>query len=99
MKIVVTKAAKADLIAIGDFIRPHNPNRAESFVDELLNHCCRLAPMPHAYPLVPRYAHLGVRRCVVRDYLIFYRVQSNLLEIIRIIHGAQDYDKLLFAES
>lgn len=55
--------------------------------------------MPHAYPLVPRYAHLGVRRCVVRDYLIFYRVQSNLLEIIRIIHGAQDYDKLLFAES
>lgn len=55
--------------------------------------------MPHAYPLVPRYAYLGVRRCVVRDYLIFYRVQSNLLEIIRIIHGAQDYDKLLFAES
>jgi addiction module RelE/StbE family toxin len=99
MKIVITKAAKADLIEIGDFIRPHNPTRAASFVDELLDRCYRLADMPRAYPLVPRYEHWGIRRCVVQDYLIFYRAREDLVEIIRVINGAQDYDKFLFTDS
>jgi hypothetical protein len=28
MRVVITMAAKADLIAIGDFIKPNNPERA-----------------------------------------------------------------------
>jgi|GEM_PF-3833269 len=42
MKIVITAAAKADLIDIGNFIRPHNPERAATFVDELLDRCFTL---------------------------------------------------------
>jgi addiction module RelE/StbE family toxin len=99
MKIVITKAAKADLIEIGEFIRPHNPTRAATFVDELLDCCYRLADMPRAYPLVPRYERWGIRRYVFQNYLIFYRVQEDLVEIIRIINGAQDYDKFLFVDS
>jgi addiction module RelE/StbE family toxin len=99
MKIVITKAAKADLIEIGEFIRPHNPTRAATFVDELLDCCYRLADMPRAYPLVPRYEHWGIRRYVFQNYLIFYRVREDLVEIIRVINGAQDYDKLLFVDS
>jgi plasmid stabilization system protein ParE len=30
MRVVITTAAKADLIAIGDFIKPNNPERAVS---------------------------------------------------------------------
>ena len=74
MRVVITDAARADLIEIGEFIRPHNPKRAESFVDELLDRCEALADMPRAFPLVPRYEHYGIRRYVYRDYLIFYRV-------------------------
>ena len=37
MRVVITAAAKADLIAIGEFIRPHNPARAATFIDELLD--------------------------------------------------------------
>ena len=55
MRVVITAAAKADLIAIGEFIRPHNPARAATFIDELLDRCHDLADMPRAYPLVPRY--------------------------------------------
>jgi ParE toxin of type II toxin-antitoxin system, parDE len=36
------------------------------------------------YPLVPRYEHWGMRRCVHGDYLIFYRVRSDAVEIVRI---------------
>ncbi len=33
MKVVITDAAKADLVEIGEFIRPHNPKLALTFVD------------------------------------------------------------------
>ena len=97
MRVVITDAARADLIEIGEFIRPHNPKRAESFVDELLDRCEALADMPRAFPLVPRYEHYGIRRYAYRDYLIFYRALENLVEVIHILHGARDYEALLSA--
>ncbi|MGX2039102.1 type II toxin-antitoxin system RelE/ParE family toxin [Methylocaldum sp. MU1018] len=98
MRVVITDSAKANLVEIGEFIRLHNPARAATFVDELLDHCDALADMPRAYPLIPRYEHYGIRRCVHRDYLIFYRIleDEDLVEIIHILHGARDYELLLF---
>jgi toxin ParE1/3/4 len=96
MRVVITAVAKVDLISIGDFIKPNNPERAITFVEELLNRCYALADMPRAYPLVPRYEKFGIRRTVYRDYLIFYRVHEESVEIIHILQGAQDYETLLF---
>jgi addiction module RelE/StbE family toxin len=98
MRVVVTDEAKADLMEIGEFIRPHNPERAATFVDELLGRCADLADMPRAFPLIPRYEHHEIRRCVHRDYLIFYRVLEDLVEIIHILHGARNYEVLLFPD-
>ena len=97
--LVITEDAKADLKEIKAFIRPHNPKRAESFIDELLDKCAILCDMPRAFPLIPRYEAYGIRRCVHRDYLIFYRVREELIEVIRILHGARDYETLLFEET
>jgi plasmid stabilization system protein ParE len=63
VKVVITAAAKRDLIGIAGYIRPHNH---------------------------------GVRRCVHADYLIFYRVRTDFVEVIHILHGARDYEALLF---
>ncbi len=96
MRIVFTAAAKADLITIGNFIRLHNPERAATFIDELLDRCQSLTNMPRAYPLVPRYEKWSIRRCVHRDYLIFYCVHEEFIEVIHILNGAQDYETWLF---
>ena len=98
MIVVVTNEAKADLVEIGEFIRPHHPARAITFVDELLDRCSLLVEMPRAYPLVPRYEGHGIRRCTYRDYLIFYRVMDDLIEVIHILHGARNYEVLLFPD-
>lgn len=98
MRVTLTNEAKADLVAIGDFIRPHNPARAATFVDDLLDRCTTLADIPRAFPLIPRYEHQGIRRCVHRDYLIFYRVTEELLEVIHILHGTRNYETLLFPD-
>ena len=99
MILVITEDAKADHMEIKAFIRRHSPKRAESFIDELLDKCGTLPDMPRAFPLIPRYEHHGIRRCVHRDYLIFYRVREELIEVLRILHGARDYEVILFEET
>jgi toxin ParE1/3/4 len=51
-----------------------------------------------AIPLVPRYEHLGIRRRPFGNYLIFYRIGADAIEVVHILHGARDYEPLLFPE-
>lgn len=96
MKVVITDAAIEDLQAIGDYIAERNPTRAGSFVEELLLRCERIGDTPRAWPLVPRYESYGIHRRVFGDYLIFYRISEDMVEIIHVLHGARDYEALLF---
>jgi plasmid stabilization system protein ParE len=99
MKVIFAPAAKLDLLRIGEHIRPENPTRAISFVDELIAHCYTLADMPRRYPLVPRYEHWGIRRSVYGKYLIFYRVRSEAVDIVHVLPGAMDYESILFPDA
>jgi len=96
MKLVITAAAKADLLAIRRTIEADNPTRALSFVEELLDRCLALADIPRAYPLVPRYERFGIRRCVHGNYMILYRLQPEQIEVIHVVQGARDIEALLF---
>lgn len=96
MIVVLTQEAEADLDRIGDFIARDNPSRATAFVKELTSQCTGLADLPKRFPLVPRYKHLGVRRRVHGQYLIFYRIERGQIEILKIVHGAIDYEATLF---
>ena len=98
MKVVLSDAASIDLAAIADYIARDNPRRALSFVRELRVAALGLGDMPRMFSLVPRYAHQDIRRRPFRNYLIFYRVEADRVAIIRILHGAQDYETLLFPE-
>ena len=56
---------------------------------------------PRGYPLVPRYEHLGIRRRPFGRFLIFYRAGTDAIEVVHILHGlhgARDYESLLFPE-
>jgi plasmid stabilization system protein ParE len=94
MKVVIAAAAKADLVEIGEYIHSHNPVRAVTFVDELLDRCDVLADMPGLFHWfrVMRNTESG------RDYLIFYRAFEDLVEVIHILHGARNYEALLFPD-
>ena len=98
MKVVIADAAYADLLHIGRTIKTDNPARAESFVAELHNRCQRLGGMPRAFPLLPDWEDRGVRRRPYGDYLIFYRVHADLVEVLHILHGARDYVAILFPD-
>jgi len=99
MKVIFAPTAKLDLLKIGERIRPDNPARAVTFVDELVDRCYTLTDSPRRYPLVPRYEHWGIRRCVHGDYLIFYRVRTDAVDIVHVLHGATDYESILFPDA
>lgn len=97
MIVAFTEEAEADLERIGDHIARDNIDRAVSFVGELVACCQRLADTPRAYPLVPRYRLSGVRRRPYGRYLVFYRVGTERIDILHVLHGAQDYEAILFS--
>lgn len=98
MIVYVSDAAAADLERIGDAIAQSNPARAIEFIGELRACCEGLADMPERFQLVPRYESLGVRRRVHGNYLIFYRLSSEAVEVLHVLHGAMDYERLLFPD-
>ena len=98
MKVVVTHAAFADLLRIGREIQKDNPVRAETFVAELYDCCQRLSLMPKAFALMPNWEDRGVRRQVHGNYLIFYRVSEDRVEVLHILHAAMDYVQVLFPD-
>jgi len=95
MKITLSTRALRDLEAIRTFIGKDNPARAASFIDELRNTAKRLADMPRAFPLVPRYEQHGIRRRSWKGYGILYSVEAHRIFIHRIIGPGQDYDAAL----
>ena len=99
MRVEISAEAERDLEAIGDHIAHDNPRRAISFLRELRARGLDLAGMAEAFPLVPRYAAVGVRRRLHGAYLIFYRIEAERIVIVHILHGAMDYASILFPEN
>ena len=98
MKVVITEAAFADMLSIGQFVMADSPIRAGSFVDELFESCQKLENMPRIYPLLPAREDSGIRRKVHGNYLIFFRIASETVEVLHVLHGAQDYERILIGE-
>jgi toxin ParE1/3/4 len=98
VKVVLTEAALTDLVGIGRFIALDNPSRADSFLAELEDRCHRLGTTPLAFPLLPGREAIGIRRRPYQNYLIFYRIVGQIVEILHVVHGARDYDAILFPE-
>jgi len=96
MRVVFSQQAKDGLREIALFIARDNKARALSFVGELRAKAQDIGRMPRAFPLVPRYEHHGIRRRPHGSYLIFYRVEDDRVSIVHILHGARDYEALLF---
>jgi len=97
--VVLTAEAEADPDQITTYIAEQSIEIALNFVQELREKCESLADAPRGYPLVPRHEHLGIRRRPFGNYLIFYRVGASAIEVVHVLHGARDYERLLFPET
>lgn len=95
-RVIFTDAAEREIEAIGDYVALENPVRALELIREFREKCLSLADMPKRFPQLERYRSSGIRRCVHGNYLIFYRIEAETIQIVHILHGAMDYEELLF---
>lgn len=95
MQVLLSSRAKRDLEGIRKYIEKDNPARAISFVGELRDTAKRLADMPRAFPLIPRYEQHGIRRRSWKGYGILYSAEPDRIFIHRIIGPGPDHDAAL----
>jgi toxin ParE1/3/4 len=67
VRVVLTASAVADLQEIGDWVATDNPAAAFELIEAIRERCLQLGEHPKAFPLVPRYESLDVRRRPYRN--------------------------------
>jgi toxin ParE1/3/4 len=89
--------AEADLEAILDYLLRTNPAAAERYTTDFDNKGQVLARFPEIGHLRPEIAP-NIRSTLVWPYVIFYRVEGDIVQIIRILHGKRDLRRIMKKE-
>jgi len=91
MRLYFRPQAEGDLIRIYDHIAEDSPINAANYIDRLEKLCQLLTEQPrmgkHRTELRPE----GIYSFPADDYLIFYQIGNDVLEIVSIIHDSRDY--------
>jgi toxin ParE1/3/4 len=99
LAVVRSLEAEGDLTDVVDHLSRRDAATALRFVDAVETACGKLAEQPYLggeYETSnPRLEGLRVRPVPgFLSYLLFYRVTSTALELVRVLHGARDLDNL-----
>lgn len=94
MILRLTPRAGADIAAIAHHIAEDNPIAAERWLGNSHYHCALLAEMPAMGGARPD-VRSGLRTFPVGNYLILYRPIAGGAEIVRVVHGARQWQELL----
>jgi toxin ParE1/3/4 len=87
-------AALQDINSINDYLlETYESKLADQFLDALLRKCDRLVQFPQMERSRSELS-MNLRSFPLQDYLIFYRVNSDEIEIVRVVSGYQDLSAL-----
>lgn len=90
----ISPRATEDLLDIWSYIADDSEANADGFIDKIHETMELLARQPglgrHRKELVP-----GIQSFAVGRYVVFYRVVSGAIEIVRVLHGARDIENIL----
>jgi toxin ParE1/3/4 len=81
--------AEIDLEEIGDYIAADNPRRAVTFIQEIRQHCDRIADGPKRYVARPDLGET-IRICAHGNYLIVFEPYDDGALILRVLYGARN---------
>ena len=97
-RIVYLSIAEDDILDAVDYIadRLDNPSAAEALLDELDKMVERIARFPYSSELyrTDRPMRKEIRIVPVKNYVLYYAVTEETVEIQRFIHGRRDRSHL-----
>lgn len=98
-KIEYSKDSKQDLIGIKQYIKYNlqEPEIAQKLISKIKNEINNLNNNPKIYAIIDDelIKRLEIRKLIVDNYIVFYRIKNNNIEIVRIMYGRRNWIDLL----
>jgi toxin ParE1/3/4 len=95
MNVYWTEAALADLRAVQAYIARHSPRYADAMIKRILDRTDSLSQHPLIGSVVSEYNADLLRELLESPYRIIYRVASNQVDIVAVVHAARAMPDLL----
>ena len=96
-KVKIYPTAEQDLAEVVGYLNTLSADVALKYYDMLIDEIASLSTLPERCPH-PRDLALtakGYRYLIVKDYLVFYMVTGDTVQIHRILYGSRDYLSIL----
>lgn len=96
-KIKIFPTAKQDLEEVIGYLNTLSPDAASKYYDLLVEEIASLSKMPERCPKPKDLALAvkGYRYLIVKNYLVFYAIICDTVQIRRILYARRDYSALL----
>ncbi|MFA4884789.1 MAG: type II toxin-antitoxin system RelE/ParE family toxin [Desulfotomaculaceae bacterium] len=96
-KVEIYPTAQQDLKDIVDYLNSLSPDAAIKYYDRIVEKIGSLAEMPERHPLLkdPQLRLRGYRTLIVDNYMVFYVVKGDTVQIRRIIYSRRQYEWML----
>jgi addiction module RelE/StbE family toxin len=97
--IEYSKESKQDLIGIKQYIKYNlqEPETAQKLISKIRNEINNLKNNPEMYAIIDDelIKKLEIRKMIVDNYIVFYRIKDNNIEIVRVMYGRRNWINLL----
>ena len=97
--IEYSKESKQNLIEIKKYIKYNlqESEIAQKLISEIRNEINNLKHNPEIYSIIDDdlIKKIGIRKLIVNNYIVFYRIKKDNVEIVRIMYGRRNWINLL----
>lgn len=97
--IEYSKESKEDLIGIKQYIKYNlqEPETANKLISKIRKSIKTLKENSEIYAIIDDdiIRKLEIRKLIVDNYIIFYRIKNDSIEIVRIMYGRRNWINLL----
>ena len=97
MRLLLSSRAKEDLFEIWEFIADHDEIAADRYIDHLRDRALELLHFPELGRAWEEI-HSGLRSLLARNHLLFYRLERQEVQVLRILHGSMDLPNQTFED-
>ncbi len=97
--IEYSKESKQDLVRIKQYIKNNlqEPEIAQKLIFKIREEINALKNAPEKYAIIDDdiIKRLEIRKLIVDNYIVFYRMKDNNIQIVRVMYGRRNWINLL----
>jgi addiction module RelE/StbE family toxin len=90
VKVEWTDTAIEHLVSIYEYVAHDSKPYADRLIDKLTRRSEQIGAFPLSGRMVPEYRDESIREVIERPYRIIYRIKTEQVDILAVVHGAQE---------